>query len=79
MTPAAIPVFRIFDYEKFRAFYVKWLGFSIDWEHRPEEQSPVYLQVSLDQVCLHLTEHHGDCCPGGKAFIEFKGLKKAPY
>lgn len=27
---APIPLFRIFDYHLARAFYVDWLGFSID-------------------------------------------------
>ena len=32
-----IPLIRIFDEAKARAFYVDWLGFSVDWEHRFEE------------------------------------------
>jgi hypothetical protein len=25
--------------------------------------------VSRDGVVLHLTEHHGDCCPGSTVFV----------
>jgi uncharacterized glyoxalase superfamily protein PhnB len=70
-----IPVFRIFDREKADAFYIDWLGFKTDWEHRFEANTPVYLQISKDDIVLHLTEHHGDCTPGAKAFIEYSGLE----
>lgn len=59
---------RIFDYAKAIEFYIDWLGFKIDWEDKPEHR-PVYLQVSKDDISLHLTEHHDDCCPGSKVFI----------
>ncbi|MHA4896286.1 glyoxalase superfamily protein [Pedobacter sp. PWIIR3] len=69
------PIFRIFDYDKAIEFYITWLGFEIDWEHRPHD-SPIYLQISLDNIILHLTEHHGDCTPGARAFIDnFENLK----
>lgn len=70
-----IPVFRIFDYDKTIEFYVDYLGFKIDWEHRFHDNAPLYMQVSRDQIRLHLTEHYGDCSPGSKVFIEFQGLK----
>lgn len=63
------PILRIFDYPKTIEFYINWLGFQIDWEHKPEA-TPVYLQVSLRDVILHLSEHHGDCSPGARIFIE---------
>ena len=64
-----IPVFRIFDVAKAKEFYVDWLGFSVDWEHQFGAGMPIYMQVSRDNLVLHLTEHHGDCCPGAKAFV----------
>lgn len=71
----AIPIFRIFDYQKAKEFYLDWLGFVIDWEHKPDD-TPVYLQISLQGVILHLSEHYGDCCPGGRIHIEdFDNLK----
>jgi len=54
------PIFRIFDEAKAREFYVDFLGFTIDWEHRFEPGLPLYMQVSKDDCILHLSEHHGD-------------------
>lgn len=65
----AIPIFRIFDYEKALEHYVGWMGFKIDWEYKPEG-SPKYLQISLGTLSLHLTEHHGDCTPGSRVYVE---------
>ncbi|SEF89234.1 hypothetical protein SAMN04488130_103306 [Flavobacterium urumqiense] len=71
----ARPIFRIFEYEKAKAFYFDWLGFTIDWENKPEN-FPIYLQISLDGIVIHLTEHHGDCSPAARIHIEnFNNLK----
>ncbi len=64
-----IPVLRIFDVELAKEFYVEWLGFRVDWEHQFEGTLPKYMQISRGPVVLHLTEHHGDCSPGAKVFI----------
>lgn len=64
------PILRIFDEAKAREFYVGFLGFNIDWEHRFEAGLPLYLQVSRDDCILHLSEHHGDCSPGAAMRIE---------
>ena len=64
-----IPVLRIFDLAIARAFYVDWLGFQVDWEHRFEPGMPVYMQVSRGPVVLHLSEHFGDCSPGAKVLV----------
>ena len=60
----AVPILRIFDVEKARDFYLSFLGFSVDWEHRFGDNFPLYMQISEGGCVLHLTEHHGDCCPG---------------
>jgi catechol 2,3-dioxygenase-like lactoylglutathione lyase family enzyme len=72
---ATVPLFRVFDLAKAKAFYVNYLGFSLDWEHRFDERAPAYLQVSRDGLTLHLTEHHGDCCPGSTVFVRVTGLR----
>jgi hypothetical protein len=54
-----IPILRIFDVGKAREFYVDYLGFAVDWEHRFEPTLPVYMQVSRAGLVLHLSEHHG--------------------
>lgn len=59
-----VPILRIFDEAKAREFYVDFLGFRVDWEHRFEEGLPLYMQVSRDGCVLHLSGHHGDACPG---------------
>lgn len=68
------PIFRIFDEAKAREFYVDFLGFKVDWEHRFEEGTPLYMQVSSDACVLHLSEHYGDCTPGAAVRIETSNL-----
>lgn len=70
----AIPLLRIFSVDKAREFHVGFLGFAVDWEHRFDENAPVYMQVSRAGCVLHLTEHHGDCCPGSTVFVRVEGL-----
>lgn len=71
-----VPILRIFDVEKARQFYVSFLGFTIDWEHHFTDDSPIYMQISRGSLSLHLTEHHGDCCPGAKVFIQMTGIEQ---
>lgn len=73
---ATIPLLRIFDPGKAREFYVGYLGFAVDWEHRFDVAAPVYMQVSRAGVTLHLTEHHGDCTPGSTVFVRVTGLRE---
>jgi len=70
----AVPILRIFDLAKAKAFYVDLLGFHVDWEHRFEPDYPLYMQVSRDGVRLHLSEHHGDGTPGQVVWIDLAGL-----
>ena len=69
-----VPILRIFDVERAREFYVGFLGFTVDWEHRFDAAAPAYLQVSRHGLTLHLSEHHGDCCPGAKVFVWMTGI-----
>lgn len=71
---APTPIFRIFDEAKAREFYLDYLGFAADWEHRFGDNFPLYMQVSRGGCRLHLSEHHGDCCPGGSVRVQVKGL-----
>ena len=68
------PILRIFDEAKAREFYVDFLGFAVDWQHRFDDGAPLYLQVSRAGCLLHLSEHHGDCCPGAAARIQVDDL-----
>jgi uncharacterized glyoxalase superfamily protein PhnB len=64
-----IPILRIFDEARMREFYVDFLGFKIDWEHRFEPGTPLYLSISKGDCVIHLSEHHGDACPGSSMRI----------
>jgi catechol 2,3-dioxygenase-like lactoylglutathione lyase family enzyme len=69
-----IPVLRIFSVEKAREFYVSFLGLTVDWEHRFDDDAPLYMQVSRGGMSLHLSEHHGDGTPGSVVFADISGL-----
>jgi len=64
------PILRIFDEVKAKDFYIRFLGFSLDWEHRFGDNFPLYMQISKGGCVLHLSEHHGDCSPGAAVRIE---------
>ncbi|HTN77649.1 MAG TPA: glyoxalase superfamily protein [Pirellulaceae bacterium] len=68
------PILRIFDETKAKEFYVGFLGFAVDWEHRFEPGMPLYMQVSREGCVLHLSEHHGDCSPGAAMRIEVSDI-----
>lgn len=57
-----------------KAFYVDYLGFKIEFEHRIFEGSPLVMEVSRGGLRLLLTEHHGDCCPGSSVMVWMTGL-----
>lgn len=70
----AIPVLQINDYDEATAYYVEFLGFSIDFEWRHEEGFPVYMGVSRGQLALHLTEHRGDLSGPGAAHLQVRSV-----
>jgi catechol 2,3-dioxygenase-like lactoylglutathione lyase family enzyme len=70
-----VPTFRIFSLEKAREFYLDFLGFKVDWEHRFEPDAPVYMQVSHGGLEFHLSEHHGDGTPGSTAYVYTTGVE----
>ncbi|MFC5705231.1 glyoxalase superfamily protein [Aeromonas eucrenophila] len=59
-----IPILRSFDETRLRGFYLDYLGFVIDWQHRFAPGMPLYLQISRGDWVIHLSERHGDACPG---------------
>jgi uncharacterized glyoxalase superfamily protein PhnB len=42
----AIPILRIFDEAKAREFYLDYLGFTVDFEHRFHDDAPLFMGVS---------------------------------
>lgn len=73
---SATPILRSFDELKAKQFYIGFLEFNVDWEHRFEEGLPLYMQVSKGNCVLHISEHHGDCSPGAALRIETENLEK---
>jgi hypothetical protein len=71
----AVPIVRIFDVAKAHEFYLGFLGFSVDWEHRYGDNFPLYTQVSRGNLRLHLSEHAGDATPGGNMVVYMKGIR----
>jgi len=69
------PILRIFDEAKALEFYVGFLGFTLDWEHRFEPSLPLYAQVSRAGLTLHLSGHHGDASPGSTVFVTMAGIR----
>jgi uncharacterized glyoxalase superfamily protein PhnB len=72
----AIPILRIFSVDKAKEFYLGFLGFKLDWEHRFGDNFPLYAQVSHGGILLHLSEHHGDACPGSATMIMMQGIEE---
>ena len=69
----AIPIIRISE-EKAKEFYLDFLGFKLDWEHRFETNFPLYAQVTRSGLTLHLSEHHGDATPGSTIFVPMEDI-----
>ncbi|MEO9181288.1 MAG: glyoxalase superfamily protein [Acidimicrobiales bacterium] len=69
-----VPILRSFDEVKAREFYLDWLGFSVDWEHRLSPELPLYMQLSRSGIILHVSEHHGDGSPGSHVRIRLNGV-----
>ncbi|GLR53104.1 glyoxalase superfamily protein [Shinella yambaruensis] len=71
----AVPIVRIFDVPKAHEFYLGFLGFTVDWEHRYGENFPLYTQISRGGLRLHLSEHAGDATPGGNMVVYMTGIR----
>ena len=70
-----IPILRIFDVAKADEFYLDFLGFKVDWDHRFEDNLPLYRQISRGSLILHLSEHHGDGNPGARLRVMMEGVE----
>lgn len=69
-----VPILRMFDIAKAREFYLDYLGFSVDFEHRFHDNAPLFMGISRDGLSLFLSEHHGDGTPGTHVIIEMAGV-----
>lgn len=72
----AIPIVRIFDVAKAHEFYLGFLGFKVEWEHRFHPNAPLYTEVSREGLKLHLSEHAGDATPGANMVVYMKGIRE---
>ncbi|ATA20778.1 hypothetical protein EDC48_114136 [Gibbsiella quercinecans] len=71
----SIPILRMFDERKAREFYLEFLSFSVEFEHRFEPSLPLYLGIAREGLQLHLSEHHGDASPGATIFIPMQNIE----
>jgi len=74
--PIAIPIVRTFPGVEARRFYLDFLGFRLDWEHRFGDGMPLYQQVSREGCVLHLSEHHSDATPGSAVRVEVADVRR---
>ena len=75
---SSIPVLKMLDEEKTRRFYMDFLGYKIDWEHRFEpvsSNSPLYMQIRSGESVLHLNGHADSDAPVTEVRIPVKELK----
>ena len=72
---SVVPILRMFDVVKAEEFYQGFLGFAIDWDHRFDDNAPLYRQVSRGGLVLHLSEHHGDGAPGAHLRVRMQGIE----
>ena len=70
-----IPILRMFDEAKAREFYLDFLGFHVEFEHRFEAGLPLYLGISRNGLQIHLSEHHGDASPGTTIFVPMHNIE----
>ena len=69
---SSIPVLRMLDELRAREFYINFLGYEIDWEHRfrPEKPgSPLYMQIRMGESVLHLNGHAESDAPTSEVRI----------
>lgn len=66
---APVPVLRSFDETRAREFYIDYLHFALQWEHRFEPDSPLYMRLRRDDFIVDLSEHHGDGTPGSVVWV----------
>ncbi|MCE3264791.1 MAG: Glyoxalase/bleomycin resistance protein/dioxygenase [Pseudoduganella sp.] len=59
-----VPALRVASYTASKPFYES-LGFREVWSHQFEPGLPTFSSMAFDGMEVFLTEHAGDCQPGG--------------
>lgn len=70
----ATPIIRFYDEGLTKEFYIDFLGFQLEWEHRYEADMPLYMQIIYGECVLHLSQHFGDGIPGSVLRIGVEDL-----
>lgn len=70
------PILRMFDVVKADDFYLGFLGFKVDFEHRFDDNAPLYRGISRGGLILHQSEHHGDGVPGQHLRVNMEGIEE---
>ncbi len=70
-----IPILRSFDEKATKDFYIDFLGFEIEFEHRLEPSTPLYFGVRKGDCVLHISEHYGDSAPGASIRITVEDVR----
>lgn len=66
---APVPILRVQRVADVRYFYLDYLGFGTEWEHRFEPGMPLYTRLSRGETRIDLSEHHGDGTPGSSVWV----------
>ena len=69
-----VPTLRSTDWERSRAFWVHQLGMAVTFEWRHAPSFPVYAGLAGFGVSVHISEHAGDCEPGGMIAISVEDV-----
>jgi len=64
----------MFDVSKAREFYIDYLGFKVEFEHRFHDNAPLFMGISRDGLMLYVSEHHGDSVPGVHVVVDMTGV-----
>lgn len=70
-----VPLLRSFDEARAKAFYLGYLGCTLDFEHRFEPGMPLFFQASRGRMIVQVSEHHGDGSPGSAVRFIVNGLR----
>jgi hypothetical protein len=70
----AIPILRIFSEDKAKEFYLDFLGFKLEWEHRFGDNFPLYARIKRSELIIDLSGHYGDAAPGGTLFVPVENI-----
>jgi len=73
-----IPILRSFDEKMACAFYIDFLGLTVQFEHCFGAGAPLYMGIERDGCVLHLSEHFGDGTPGTFVRIEVPDVHARP-